>query len=229
MWTKFLQDLKYSLRSYRKDAGFTLTAVLTLGLGLGACITVFSVVNAILLKPLPYPNAERIVIPWRQAPPDLKLGYNELPWGGLEYFLFLHDSKSFESIGAFQSDSFNLTGSGDPTRLEGLKASTGFFSSLGVAPALGRSFTPEEDQPGHQYEVLLSDRLWRERFGADRAILGRAIELNGYPYTVVGVMPPRFVSHELRRCQAAFNFRGKRSFGSRWRSHRRPKALMSLP
>lgn len=206
MWTKLLQDLKYSLRSYHKDAGFTLTAVLTLGLGLAACITVFSVVDAILLKPLPYPNADRIVIPWRQTPPGLKLGYNELPWGGIEYFLFLQNSKSFESVGAFQSDSFNLTGSGEPTRLEGLKASTGFFSSLGVTPALGRGFTTEEDQPGHQYEVLLSDQLWRDRFGADPAILGRPIELNGYAYTVVGVMPPDFLFPRAEEMPGSFQF-----------------------
>ena len=206
MWTTILQDLKYSLRSYRKDAGFTVTAVLTLALGLAACITVFSVVDAILLKPLPYPDSDRIVIPWRQAPPSLKLGYNELPWGGIEYFLFLHDSKSFQSVGAFQSDSFNLTGSGEPTRLEGLKASTGFFSSLGVSPALGRAFTAEEDQPGHQYEVLLSDRLWRERFSADPAILGRGIELNGVTYTVIGVMPPQFVFPRAEEMPGSFQF-----------------------
>jgi len=167
---------------------------------------VFSVVNAILLKPLPYPNSEQLVIPWRQTPAGLNLGYNELPWGGIEYFLFLHESKTFQSLGAFQSESFNLTGSGDPVRLEGLKASSGFFSSLEVAPALGRYFTPEEDQPGHQYEVILSDRLWHERFGSDTAIIGRSIELNGYAYTVVGVMPVGFVFPRAEEMPGSFQF-----------------------
>jgi putative ABC transport system permease protein len=203
---KFLQDFKYSLRSYRKDPGFTLTAVLTLAFGLGACTTVFSVINTILLKPLPYPHSEQIVIPWRQAPAGLNLGYNELPWGGIEYFLFLRESKSFQSLGAFQSESFNFTGSGDPARLEGLKASVGFFSSLGVAPALGRNFTPEEDQPGHQYEVILSDRLWHKRFGADTSMIGRPVELNGYAYTVVGVMPAGFVFPRAEEMPGSFQF-----------------------
>jgi putative ABC transport system permease protein len=203
---KFLQDFKYSLRSYRKAPGFTLTAVLTLAFGLGACTTVFSVINAILLKPLPYPSPQQIVIPWRQAPSGLNLGYDELPWGGIEYFLFLGESKTFQSLGAFQSESFNLTGSGDPARLEGLKASVGFFPSLGVTPALGRIFTSEDDQPGHQYEVILSDRLWHERFGADRSIIGRAVELNGYAYTVVGVMASGFVFPRAEEMPGSFQF-----------------------
>lgn len=202
----FFQDLRYSIRLYTRDAGFTLAAVLTLAFGLGACTTVFSVVNAILLKPLPYAESGRIVIPWRQAPPGLQLGYNELPWGGIEYFLFQRESKTFEHLGAFQSESFNLTGSGDPARLEGLKASTGFFSSLGVSAALGRNFTSEEDQPGHQYEVLLGDQLWRERFGADPGIVGHSIELNGYAYTVVGVMPAGFVFPRAEEMPGSFQF-----------------------
>ncbi len=200
------EDLKYALRVYRKKFGFTLIAVITLALGIGASTAVFVVVNTILLKPLPYPDSQRIVFPWRQAPPGLNLGYNEIPWGVPSYRLMMQNLNSFESLGAFKSDSFNLTGSGDPVRLQGLRASYGVFPALGVKPALGRTFAPEDDQPGNDRKVVLSHELWQERFGGASDILGRSIDLNGSAYTIVGVMPPGFVFPHGEEMPASFDF-----------------------
>ena len=188
-----LQDLQYGARMLRKNPGFSVIAILTLALGIGASTAVFSLVNAVLLKPLPYPNSQQIVFPWRQPPAGLHLGYNEMPWGRPDFLFFAHESKSFQSVGAFKSDSFNLTGSGDAARLDGLRASAGFFPSLGISPFIGRTFTAEEDQIGHEHEVVLSYSLWRDRFGSDTQILGRLLQLNRESYTVIGVMPPGFV------------------------------------
>jgi predicted permease len=187
-----LQDARYACRLLRKDAGFSAIAILTMALGIGASTTVFSVVNAILLKPLPYPAAEEIVLPWRLPPRGVNLGFAELPWGRNEFLTFAQQTKAFASLGAFLGDSFNLTGAGEPVRLEGVRASAGLFPSLGVAPALGRVFSAEEDRPGREHEVVLSHRLWLERFGGNRAVVGSSVNLNGAPYTVVGVMPTGF-------------------------------------
>jgi putative ABC transport system permease protein len=186
------QDLKFAAKAMCKSRGFTAAAILTLALGIGATTAVFSVVNGILLRPLPYSQAERIFMLWRLAPPSASIGGTDFPWGRVDFSLFQKDAKSFESLGAFQPDTFNLTGSGEPVLLEGMRASAGFFPALKVAPALGRFYTADEDQVGHEHVIVLSDRLWRERFNADRNILGRTIDLNGFGYTVVGVMPPGF-------------------------------------
>jgi predicted permease len=186
------QDLKYAVRTMRKAPGFTAAALLTLALGIGASTAVFSVVNGILLRPPPYPEADRIAMMWRRAPVSAAFGGEDYPWGRLDFSLFLAQAKTFESLGAFQADTFNLTGSGEPVFLEGMRASSGFFPALGVAPAIGRFYTAEEDRRGHEHVAVLSDRLWRERFGADRTIPGRTIELNGFTYKVIGVMPPGF-------------------------------------
>jgi putative ABC transport system permease protein len=201
-----LQDIRYAFRILRKSKGFTLVAVLTLALGVGASTAVFSMVNAILLKPLPYPHAERIVIPWRQAPPGLNLGYREIPWGLRPVRLFWNEAKSFESLAAFQPDAFNLTGAGEPAHLQGVRASSAFFAALGVAPAMGRTFSAEEDHPGREHEVVLSDRLWRDRFASDAAIVGRIVALNGAAYTVVGVMPAGFAFPRGEEMPGSFSF-----------------------
>jgi len=187
-----LQDLKYAARIHRKKIGLTIIAVLTLALGIGASTAVFVVVNAVLLKPLPYPDSGKIVFPWRQAPPGLNLGYNDIPWGVPSFRLIARDSKTLEDVAAFKGDSFNLTGSGDPAILQGILATSGFFPALGAEPALGRTFTAENDGPAHEHEVILGYQLWQERFGGSRDILGRPLALNGGVYTVIGVMPAGF-------------------------------------
>ena len=188
LWT----DLRYAVRLLRRDLGFNAIAILTLALGIGASTTVFSVVHRILLAGLPYPEADRIVLPWRLAPPGIQLGFDDLPWNRHGFTTFAAQTQTFEAVGAFIGDGFNLSGVGEPVRLEGVRASSGFFPALGVTPALGRVFTAEEDVHGRDLEVVLSHGVWQHRFGGDRAIVGRSINLNGQLYTVVGVMPPEF-------------------------------------
>ena len=197
-----VQDIGYSVRVLRKSPGFTAVAVLALALGIGASTAVFSVVDSAFLKPPPFPHVERVVFPWRHSASAKAIGdwstevmphRTPFPWGRLDFLFVRRESRSFAALGAFAGGSFNLTGAGDAARLDGLRVSAGFFPALGVSPALGRTFTDEEDRPGHEGEVILSDALWRERFGADHRILGRRLQLNGKAYTVVGVMPDDFV------------------------------------
>ena len=186
-----LQDLRFGARTLRKSPGFATTAILTLALGIGSTAAVFSVVNAVLLKPLPYPRPDRIVMPW-WAWPVTDLG-DDFPWGQRDFVAFQRQVVGFQSVGAFKPDSFNLTGFGDPIRLDGIKASAGFFPALGIPPLIGRTFTAQEEEPSHELEVVLSHSLWLEHFGGDPAVIGRSINLNGLPYAVIGVMPPGFV------------------------------------
>ncbi len=202
VWT----DIRYALRKLRKSPGFAITAIGLLGVGIGSTAAVFSLVDAILLKPLAYPEANRIVIPWRLPPKGFALGYAEVPWGQQDLHELEKESKVFQFLGAFQSKSFNLTETSDPVLLEGLQVSAGFFPALGVAPTLGRIFTADEDQPGHEREVVLSYALWQERFHADRSIEGRAIDLNGAPYTVIGVMPRNFAFPRANEMPGSFQF-----------------------
>lgn len=201
-----VQDIRFALRMLRKSPGFTAVAILTLALGIGASTAVFSLVDAALLKPLPFPHAERIVFPWRLPKHGVNLGFDVYPWGRLDFLFFSQQSKTFDALGAFLSDSFNLTGTGEPERLNGLRVSTGFFPSLGVSPALGRTFTDQEDRLGNAHEVVLGDALWRQRFGADPSILGRSIDLNGVPYAVIGVMPRGFVFPRANEMPDVFTF-----------------------
>jgi putative ABC transport system permease protein len=201
-----VQDSRHGARLFRKSPGFTIVAVLTLALGIGASTAVFSVVNAILLKPLPYPDAERIVIPWLVAPPGVNIGAEFIPWGQIQFRLLTKEDHPFQHVGAYQNDSFNLTGSGEPALLDGFRTSAGFFPALGVSPILGRTYSTDEDQPGHEHVVVLSYRLWTERFGADRGLLGRAVNLNEIPYAVIGVMPADFAFPRAEEMPVSFNF-----------------------
>jgi predicted permease len=184
-----VQDLRYGLRAMRKNPGFFSIAALTLALGIGASTAVFSVVNSALLKKPPYPNAGQLVMLWREGP---FAGIGEFPWAPGEYSLLAQSNSVFQNLAAFKKESFNLTGVDNPQLLEGVRASAGFFPALGMTPALGRTFTAEEDLPGHEAVAVLSNRLWRSRFGSDTSIVGKTIHLNGSPYTVIGVMPESF-------------------------------------
>jgi len=200
-----IRDLKHAARFHRKSPGFTLAALATLALGISASTVVFSAVNAVLLKPLPYPQPERLVIPWRLPPKEANIGYNEIPWGTSNFISF-EKMKSFESLAAFKSSSFNLTGSGEPMQLSGLRVSNGFFRTLGITPLLGRSFTADEDRPGRDREAILSHHLWQTRFHGDGGIVGQAIALNGVPYSVIGVMPAGFEFPRGEEMPGSFEF-----------------------
>jgi predicted permease len=184
-----IQDVRYGLRAMHKNPGFFGIAGLALALGIGASMAVFSLVNTILLKPLPYPNANRVVMLWREGP---LAGVGDMPWAPAEYSVLARAATPFQNLGGFKKESFNLTGTSNPELLEGVRASAGLFPALGVEPSLGRTFTRDEDQPGHDHVTVLSNRLWRSRFGGDAGIVGKTIDLNGFPYTVIGVMPGSF-------------------------------------
>jgi putative ABC transport system permease protein len=191
-WRLLLNDLRYALRALRGDASITFIAVITLALAVGASTTVFSVVDAVLLRPLPYPSADRIVFPWRLPPATANVGFDIIPWDRVQFLTFAQQSKTFEHLSAFLGASFNLTGSAEAVRLDGARVSAEFFRALGVSPQLGKTFDRDADEPGRPPEVVLSDRLWRNRFGADVSIIGRPINLDGVAHTVIGVMPAGF-------------------------------------
>lgn len=186
------QDVRYALRVLRKNPGFTAVAVMTLALGIGASTAAFSLVDAVLLQPLPYPNAKRAVMLWGESPPGSYYGAFDMPWAAQEYTMFARMQRSFGNLGAFRKKTFNLTGSGAPELEEGVEVSGGFFPALGSAPLLGRTVSAADDVPGHEHVAVLSEWLWRTRYGGDRGIVGRTIDVNGSPMTVIGVMPASF-------------------------------------
>ena len=185
----FWNDLRYAVRMQRKNPGFTIVAVIALALGIGANTAIFSVVNTVLLRPLPYKDPERLVMVWEEA---TKAGYPQDTPTAANFVDWRDQNQVFEGMAAMTDTSFNLTGSGDPERLEGRRVSTSLFPLLGVEPQIGRVFTAAEDQPGSERVVVLSYGLWQRRFGGDAGIVGKTLTLNGAGYTVVGVMPARF-------------------------------------
>ena len=187
-----ISELKYALRSIRKTAGSSLISILVLAIGIGACTAVFSVIEAVLLNPPPYAHPERISMLWIRARADMNLGYPEIPLHGAQFNFLKAHKTSFEAISAFKTGQFNLTSGSSIERIDGARASADFFRVLGVQPAIGRTFTADDDLPGREHEVVLSHSLWKQSFGGDRGIVGREISLNSEKYTVIGVMPPGF-------------------------------------
>jgi putative ABC transport system permease protein len=184
-----LHDLRYAARLQRKNPAFTIIAVIALALGIGANTAIFSVVNTVLLRPLPYKDPERLVMVWEDA---TKHGYPRDTPAAANFVDWRDQSQVFEAMAAIAEISFNLTGAGDPERFEGRRVSATLFPLLGVEPQIGRVFTAAEDQPGAERVVLLSYGLWQRRFGGDPNIVGKPLTLNGESYIVVGVMPASF-------------------------------------
>jgi predicted permease len=184
-----LQDVRYGLRILRKSPGFTLIAVLTLALGIGANTAIFSVVNAVLLAKLPYRNPDRLVMIWGTDPQQ----NGEIsPVSPAVFAAWKSETKVFSEMAASTDDLITITSGGDPEMVLGYDFSADYFKALDAKPQLGRTFLPEEDRPGGPNVAVLSDQLWRRRFAADPAIIGRSINLGQKPFTVVGVMPPAF-------------------------------------
>src|SRR5688572_18443373 len=184
-----VHNVRCALRLLRKSPGFTAVAVATLALGIGANTAVFSVVDAAMLRPLPYAAPERLVSLWEINEERSGSRSSVAPANLVDY---VRDTRSFEGLAGFASTSMSLTKIGTPEQVLGEAVTWNYFAVLGVAPAIGRAFLPEEDRPGREHVVILSDTLWRGRFAADRSIVGRSITLNGELYDVVGVMPPAF-------------------------------------
>ncbi|MGA3205143.1 MAG: ABC transporter permease [Bryobacteraceae bacterium] len=190
----FLQDVRYGLRTLAQNPGFTIVAMLTLALGIGANTTIFSVINNTLLKPLPFPDPDRLVLVWET------FGKGEDNWNIVSapnFWDFERESHSFESMAIFDSAGrgYNLSTTGnkqDAEQVSGLRVSAGFFSVLGVKPLLGRTFLPEEETLGRDHEVVLSYGLWKARYGGDPSLVGRTIRVDGDDFTVVGVMRQEF-------------------------------------
>ena len=179
-------DVRQSGRMMRKNPGFTTVAVMVLALGIGANTAIFSVINAVLLRPLPYRDPQQLVMLNER---NLKLGFPMFSVSPTNFNDWRSQSRSFEQMCAYTGFFFVLTGSGEPERIPGARVSAELFPMLGIQPMHGRLFLPEEDQPGRNLVVILSESLWRRRFGADREILGRGVTFNGQVYTVVGILP----------------------------------------
>lgn len=185
----FVQDLKFGARLLRKNPGFTLIAVLTLALGIGANTAVFSVVDTVLLRPLPYLDPSRLVLVSETVP---KLGIDDVGVSAGEYIDYRDRNRAFSSVAAYEQDGFNLTGSGTPLRIHAALVTSSLFPLLGVSPELGRTFNKAENQIGADHVVVLSHDLWQREYGSDPGILGKAIKLDEKSYTVLGVMPASF-------------------------------------
>ncbi|MDQ3139071.1 MAG: ABC transporter permease [Gemmatimonadota bacterium] len=189
-----IQDLRFALRALRRTPGFTLAAVLTLGLGIGATTTIFTVVNGVLLRPLPYANADRIANIWN----DFGEGAQSLPAvSPLDFRDYQRRSRTFESFAAASAGNVvglrgNLIGTGEPERVDLTTVTANFFPLFGVTPQYGRNFLAEEEVPNGPHVVMLSDRLWRRRYGADPRVVGTTIQLDGIGHTVVGILPTEF-------------------------------------
>src|SRR6185503_7651285 len=181
-----LKDLRFGVRGLLKRPAFTVIAVITLALGIGANSAIFSVVNAVLLRPLPFKDPDRLMVVWERRANSARAN---LPLSGHEYAAFKERSTSFEALTLIQPNGFSLTGRGDPLMVDVGEVSTDYFRVVGVPPLMGRTFAPDEDQNGGAKVVVLSHKLWSQRFGSNPNVVNQTIQLNNQSYTVIGVMP----------------------------------------
>ena len=191
-------EFGYALRQLRKSPGFTLVAIVGLGLGIGASIALFSVINSVFLRPLPYREPGRLVrlSSTNQAQNLIRVGFS-YP----RYLEVQERQQVFSDLALSAGNAFTLTGRGDPEQLVGLHASASLLPTLGLEPLLGRNFSADEDRPGGEPVTLVSHRIWQERFNREPSILGQALTLNGAPYTIIGVLPEAASSFPLDQFQ----------------------------
>ena len=187
MLDTLMQDVRYAARMLRKNPGFTLVVILTLMLGIGANTAIFNVVNAVLLRPLPFAHPERLVSIYEKSP---EFGQSSVSY--LNFLDWQKQTRSFESLALWQERDFNLTGTGEAAHLQGVQISASFFSTFGVQPLVGRDFREEDDRLGAGPVVLISERLWRNRFAASPEITSKIITLNGKNYSIAGVIPATY-------------------------------------
>jgi len=192
MLETFWQDLRFGVRMLIKQPGFSLIAILTLALGIGANTAIFSVVNGVLLKPLPYDQPGQLVQLWED--PGSGTRKNRIAPGAV--LDWREHNTVFESLSVLATTTLNLTGAGEPERLSGVQLSANGLDILRARPLLGRTFAPDEDQPGKEKVVVLTHRLWQRRWSEDAAIIGRTVQLGGEGYTVIGILPPNFLPWE---------------------------------
>lgn len=185
----FFQDLRQGLRLLRRNPGFTAVALLSLALGIGANTAIFSLVNAVLLRPLPFPDPEQLVVIWEDAS---FVGFPRNTPAPGNYWDWKTQNQTLQDMAAIESRSFNITGTGEPERVEAESVTANFFPLLGISPIKGRVFSKEEDTPEGPNVTVLSHGLWQRRFGGDEQIIGKDVLLNGSKYTVIGIMPRGF-------------------------------------
>jgi putative ABC transport system permease protein len=203
-----MNDLKFAIRQLLKNPGFTAVAVLTLALGIGADTAIFSLINAALLRALPFPNSDELAVIWADNP-GLKLGLPVIPPANADVAAWRGQSKEFAKIAAFTPRTADLADGGDPERLGAAGVTAGFFETLGVTPLLGRTLTPDEEAPGGPPVALISYGLWQRRFGGDPALLGKGISINSEQRTIIGILPPEFDFPRGAEWPALFPFAGR--------------------
>jgi len=183
------RDLRYGVRMLSKNPGFTIIAGVTLALGIGANTAIFSVIDGVLLEPLPYPNPEELVAVWHTAP---GLNIKDLNSSDSSYFIYREQSRTFRDIGLYRNDSVNITGMAGPERVSALDVTDAVLPILGVRATLGRTFTRADDSPGGAKTVMLSFGFWQRKFGGDRSAIGKTITVDGELRQVIGVLPRDF-------------------------------------
>ncbi len=182
------EDIRFGIRMLFKNRGFTVIAIVTLALGIGATTAIFSVVNAVLLRQLPFRAPQRLAVLWTRVP-----GQDQTPFSVPDFLDYRDQNNSFDQIAAVANWGANLTGNGDAERFQGVKISANAFQLLGVDAAQGRTLLPEDDRPDHPKVVVISYGLWKRRFGGDHGIIGKSIQINSESYSIVGVLPPDFI------------------------------------
>ena len=184
------RDVRYGLRALRLAPAFTVVSSLTLALSIGAATTVFSVVNGVLIKPLPYPDADRLISIWNSSEAPGNRG--EVPLSATQFFTYRDENRLFAGFGLWASSTATVTGRNEPAEVRALRVTFGTLQALGVAPAIGRWFSEDDDTPGSAESVILANAYWRRHYGADLSIIGRTVIVDSRPRTVVGVMPAGF-------------------------------------
>ncbi len=187
-----VQDVRYAIRMLRKSPGFTVVAVVVLALGIGANTAIFSVVNAVLLRPLPFQDPGRLVQVWHVPPPQSFHGMTRFAVSPGHYLDWASQNHAFEQTAIYRFSEYDVTGKDEPEAVPAIRVSPDFFSVLRARPVLGRFFVPEENEPGHQHVVVVSQGFWQTHLGSSPDIVGKSITLDTQPYTIVGVMPTRF-------------------------------------
>jgi putative ABC transport system permease protein len=203
-----VNDLKFAFRQLLKNPGFTAVAVLTLALGIGATTAIFSLINAALLRALPYPDADQLAAIWAEMP-GVKSGLPAIPPANADVGELRDRGQSFAKVAAFNPGAADLANSGEPERVGAAGVTAGFFETLGVVPLLGRTLAPEDEAPGGSPVVLIGHGLWQRRFGGDPALLGKIISINGGQRTVIGILPAEFDFPRGAEWPAYFPFAGR--------------------
>src|SRR5713226_9316039 len=183
------QDVRYALRAFMKNSGFALAAVLSLAIGIGANTSIFGVANALLLRPLPYADADRLVILWNRSP---GLNITEDWFSTAQYLDIKTGHRGFEQVAIAIGGNYNLTGEGEPERVGVVRVSSNLLPMLGVQAATGRLFLPEEDLPGHAATAVITYGIWARRYGSVPGMIGKSITINGVRYEVAGILPKSF-------------------------------------